>query len=79
MTAVTRQLAKAALKLPVAERESLARKIWRSLEFKSQKEWEAAWYPEIKRRVEAYRAGHDRGKPAEEVFARLSKRYSSIR
>jgi putative addiction module component (TIGR02574 family) len=79
MTAVTRQLAKAALKLPVAERESLARKIWRSLEFKSQKEWEAAWYPEIKHRVDAYRNGSDPGKPAGEIFARLAKRYSSTR
>jgi len=79
MTTATRQLARAALKLPAAERESLARQIWHSLDFKSQKEWEAAWYPEIRRRVEAYQNGSDPGTPAGELISRLAKRYSSTR
>lgn len=37
--------------------------------------WEAAWEAELLRRSEAIKGGSDPGKPAEQVFAEMRKKY----
>lgn len=41
----------------------------------TEEEWEAAWIPEIERRLEDLRSGKTVGIPAEEVMRRMREKY----
>ena len=63
------------LALPVQERAKLAHVLITSLDEDSPQEVESAWDIEVEKRVQEILNGKITGIPAEEVFARLRKKY----
>lgn len=67
------ELESAVLALPRAERARLAQRLLASLE--EEPEVEAAWRDEVRRRLEAYRAGEEATISREEVVREARRRY----
>jgi putative addiction module component (TIGR02574 family) len=72
MSAATKAVLEAALKLPPEEREELVDELSASLDVSDLGEY---WEAEIKRRIEDVDAGRVKTVPADEVFARLEQRF----
>jgi putative addiction module component (TIGR02574 family) len=70
------QLTEEALTLPEQARANLARTLLESLDpLTVREDVEAAWEEEIQRRVAKVRDGTATGRPADEVFRDIRKRY----
>lgn len=67
------QLEAAALALPRSERARLAQRLLESLD--EEPEVEAAWRDEVRRRLDAYRAGEETTVSREEVVREARRRY----
>ena len=72
MSAATKAVLEAALKLAPEEREELVDELSASLDLTDLGEY---WEGEIKRRMEDVDAGRVKTVPAEDVFARLEQRF----
>ncbi|MFL6244632.1 MAG: addiction module protein [Thermoanaerobaculia bacterium] len=69
-----KDIADAALELPLTERAELASRLLDSLDDLSDAETEQLWAEEGERRYAEYKAGNIEATPADEVFARLRTR-----
>ena len=74
MTAILDKVTDEAMTLPQRERAKLAHALIISMD-ETQEDVPAAWDQEIKRRVDEIRSGKVKGIPAEDVFAKLRKKY----
>lgn len=70
MSANIEELAKETMQLDIEDRALLAGKLLLSLDEPTSSEVERLWLDEAERRLEAYRAGHVQGIPADDVFRR---------
>ena len=70
MRANIEELAKETMQLDIEDRALLAGKLLLSLDEPTPSEVERLWLDEAERRLEAYRAGHVHGIPADDVFRR---------
>ena len=70
MRANIEELAKETMQLDIEDRALLAGKLLLSLDEPTPSEIERLWLNEAERRLEAYRAGHVQGIPADDVFRR---------
>lgn len=70
MRANIEELAKETMQLDIEDRALLAGKLLLSLDEPTPSEVERLWLDEAERRLEAYRAGHVQGIPADDVFRR---------
>jgi putative addiction module component (TIGR02574 family) len=70
MRANIEELAKETMQLDIEDRALLAGKLLLSLDEPTPSEIERLWLDEAERRLEAYRAGHVQGIPADDVFRR---------
>ena len=68
-----------ALRLTESERAELARALIASLDEEGEElteaEWEAAWAPELERRMRRLESGESKTTPVEEVMAELRAKY----
>ena len=69
-----KDIAAAALELPLRQRAELASQLLGSLDDLSEEENDELWAHEAERRYAQYKAGNIEAIPAEEVFARLRAR-----
>ena len=70
MRANIEELAKETMQLDIEDRALLAGKLLLSLDEPTPSEVERLWLDEAERSLEAYRAGHVQGIPADDVFRR---------
>lgn len=70
-----KDIAAAALELPLTARAELASQLLDSLDDLSEEENDQLWAQEAERRYAEYKAGNIEAVPADEVFARLRTRH----
>lgn len=68
-----KELEAEALRLPPAERETLATELFRSLDSQPLSEVDAAWVAEADRRFEELRSGQVQGVPGARVFGEIRR------
>ena len=71
------QVCKAALTLPLEDREQLTAELCRSIE-EEQKEIEQLWLEEVKRRAQQHREGKAKTIPHEEVMRMIEKELDAM-
>jgi len=76
MTEVVEELKSQLGTLTNRERAELARFLIRSLDQEQDEDAESLWNAELTRRASEIKSGEAVGKPAEQVFAELRKKYS---
>ena len=76
MSILLQEVTNNALNLPPEERAELAHKLIESLDEGTDKEVESAWDAEIERRVSEIKSGKAKGRPAEEILAKIRAKYS---
>ena len=69
------QLKNEALELSIRERAELAHILIASIEERGEMDVASAWDMELKKRIREIREDKVKGVPAEEVFAKLEKKY----
>ena len=74
VSAATKKVLDAALKLAPEARAEVAHELLESLEGSGYGQLSPAWDAEIDRRIEAFRAGRLETFPAEQVFAEIEER-----
>lgn len=67
------EIEKEAQKLPAAERERLAQKLFESVHRKELTEVDEAWLSVAEERISAYRSGRDQGIGEQKFFDRVQK------
>ena len=72
----TQEVEEAALRLPVADREVLADKLWRSVQPASRDDIAEAWLQEAVRRLRDWREGKIVAVDGEQVMRELLAKYS---
>ena len=70
MSANIKDLEKETMQLDIKDRALLAGKLLLSLDEPTSSEVESLWLDEAERRLQAYRAGHVQGIPADDFFRR---------
>ena len=78
MSELAEKLIQQALGLPAEDRAELARVLIDSLDESDDKDVEAAWDAELRRRVERVEQGKSHLLPAQEALAEIRDKYNSV-